>query len=368
MGTMRREISLDTWRGLMLALMAVSHLGGPIGESVRSQLGFTSSAEGFVLLSGVMCGLVYSRYGRTALRPMFERLWRRAATIYGHHIGVLLILFGYMTTLAVAAPDFAAYFRQTALAVFVEHPQAGLGVALLGLLQPQNIGILGIYIVYVALAPFVLMQFMRGRAWLVFAISAALWLFAQAGGSTALAARLPGREFMTFSAFDLFAWQVAFVAGCYVGWRRWRGEEILPWLSRSAFLTAAAVAAVLFVVRHWGPPVDPADIGGATNLTRLGWLRVINTAAIALAIYGFARFHSLELRNGWLALLGAHSLQVFCFHALAIYLAYPVLWRIHSLGTGAGLAAAALFVGSLSIPAVLHARFKASAVRRPAAA
>jgi hypothetical protein len=368
MAAMRREVSLDTWRGSMLVLMAVAHLGGPLGMGVRYQLGFTSSAEGFVLLSGVMCGLVYSRYSRPSMRLMFERLWRRAATIYAYHVGVLLLLFGYVMTLAIVAPNVAVYFESSNLQLFLDRPLTGLGIAVLGLLLPENIGILGIYVVYVAVAPFILMQFIRGRVWLVFAISAAVWLFAQCGGSTALGRQLPRHDLMVFGSFDVFAWQAAFVAGCYVGWRRSRGEEILPWLGRPVFIAAAAAAAMLFVIRHWGPHLGPADLGGAMNLGRLGWLRIVNTAAIALAVYGAARYHSLEFRNGWLALLGAHSLQVFCFHAVAIYLAYPVLWRVHSAGLAADIAVTALFVASLGIPAVLHARIKAQSASRPAAA
>src|SRR5690348_354614 len=104
MAAMQREISLDAWRGLMLVDMAVYHLGGPIAASVRQLFGYVSAAEGFVFLSGVMCGLVYTRYSRISLREMFERLWRRAWTIYRYHVGVLLILLVFVTVLSVVEP------------------------------------------------------------------------------------------------------------------------------------------------------------------------------------------------------------------------------------------------------------------------
>lgn len=365
---MRREISLDTWRGLMLVLMAVSHLGGSLGESVSYQLGYTSSAEGFVLLSGVMCGLVYSRYSRISTGLMFQRLWRRAATIYAYHVAVLLILFGYVTTLAIAAPGVAAYFDRTNLSVFLEAPLLGILISLLGLLLPDNIGILGIYVAYMALAPVILMQFIRGRAWLVFAISGSVWLLAQLGLGTELGEMLPARRHIVLGAFDVFAWHVIFVAGCYVGWRRSIGADILPRHGRAIFVAAATAALVLFIMRHWGPVLGKTDLGGAVNLARVGWLRVINTAVLAIAIYGLARYLSLELKVGWLALLGAHSLQVFAFHAVVLYVLYPVLWRVHKVGLGADIAAATLFVASLSIPALAHGWYRGRAAGKPATA
>lgn len=365
---MRREISLDTWRGLMLILMAVAHLEGRLGEAVRYQLGFLSSAEGFVFLSGVMCGLVYARYSRTSMRLMFERLWRRALTIYSYHVAVLLILFGYVTALALIAPGVAPYFEQTDLSVFLDRPFAGLIVAMLCLLLPKNIGILGIYVVYVAVAPLILALFIKGRAGLVFAASGLIWLFAQFGGGVAVARMLPGHDLMVFGAFDVFGWQLVFVAGCYIGWRRADGKELLSERARPLFFAAAAATLAFFIIRHWGPALGRADLGGANSLARVGWLRVINTAAFALTVYGVARFYGFELRIRFAALLGAHSLQVFCFHALIIYFAYPVLWRLYALGLGAELVAATLFVASLGVPAVLHARHRAMVSPRLAAA
>jgi hypothetical protein len=170
---------------------------------------------------------------------------------------------------------------------------------------------------------------------------------------------------MHFGAFDVFGWQAIFVAGCYVGWRRSNDRDVFPWLTRPVFLALAAITVVLFIQRHWGPVLGPQDLWGATNLGRLGWLRLINTAVFALTVYGVARVYGREMRNRWLALLGAHSLQVFCFHALVLYLLYPALWRIHEQGLGVDVAAAAVFVATMGIPARLHAYLKG---RRAAAA
>ncbi len=363
---MHREVALDAWRGLMLVVMAVNHLGGPMGAWLRQLFGYVSAAEGFVFLSGIMCGLVYTRYSRVSLGLMFERLWQRAWTIYRYHVAVLLVLLGFVMALSATEPRLAAYYATSDLAVLLDHPAEGLVASLLCLYLPRLIGILGLYVVYVAVAPFILMLFIRGRAVLAFAISGALWLFAQIGGSAALAGLLPGQAYLELGTFDAFGWQILFVAGCYIGWRRCNGLDVLPQFSPGLFFGALAFATMLFALRHWGPPLAASDAGGAVDLLRLGWLRVLNTAAVVVVIYGLARLYAVVLTSPWLALLGRNSLQVFCFHSLVIYAGWPVLWRLHSLGDFVDAASVVVFAASLSLPALFYERRRTAT--RPAIA
>jgi hypothetical protein len=268
----------------------------------------------------------------------------------------------FVTALSFAEPRLAAYYVESDLAGYLDNPAESLAAALLCLHLPRYIGILGLYVVYVASAPFILMLFFKGRTPLAFAISGALWLFAQVGGSAALASFLPGQAYMEFGTFDAFGWQILFVAGCYFGWRRCNGLDVLPQMSPGLLLGALAVAIPIFVLRHWAP-LAADDFWGATDLMRLGWLRVIDTAAVVAIIYGVARLYAAELNSAWLALLGRHSLQVFCFHSLVIYAGWPVLWRRHTLGDLSALADAAamvLFVASLILVALFCERRRAA--------
>lgn len=47
----------------MLVLMTVTHLPSRLTDPLGQPFGFVSAAEGFVLLSALMAGLVYSRTG-----------------------------------------------------------------------------------------------------------------------------------------------------------------------------------------------------------------------------------------------------------------------------------------------------------------
>ncbi len=62
---------LDALRGLMLVLMLSTHLPTNFGIPTSQPLGFVSAAEGFVMLSAYMAGLVYTqRYLRHGLQSM----------------------------------------------------------------------------------------------------------------------------------------------------------------------------------------------------------------------------------------------------------------------------------------------------------
>ena len=364
---MRREISLDCWRGLMLVIMALVHLRGLPAEYVGEISGFASAAEGFVFLSGVMCGLVYGRYGNTDPGKMRARCWHRAWTIYAYHLGTLVLLLMLVLLESLWSGDLAHYYRKTDLALFVDDPlRAIVAVALLAL-QPTHFDILALYVVLMALAPAMLAAFASGRAAEMFGISIALWCAAQLGVGAWIAARLPVDADLRLGDFDLLAWQLLFVAGGYFGWRRAMRLPVLPAIPAAVFHSAAILVALLFLVRHGVIDVPLATLVDAERaLTRpeLGWLRLLNFGLIVFVVYAIAARYGLELRNSWLALLGGHSLQVYAFHAFVLYLAVPFRWRIAAWGTGAELLFDALFVAGLTIPALAHRAWRETVRRR----
>ncbi len=56
---MKRYWEIDALRGLMLVLMTVTHLPTRLTDPLGQPFGFVSAAEGFVLLSAFVAGLVY---------------------------------------------------------------------------------------------------------------------------------------------------------------------------------------------------------------------------------------------------------------------------------------------------------------------
>lgn len=57
----QRDGGLDLLCGLMPGAMAINHITSHLQVLTDHPLGYTSSAEGFVFLSGLVAGLVYAR-------------------------------------------------------------------------------------------------------------------------------------------------------------------------------------------------------------------------------------------------------------------------------------------------------------------
>ena len=93
---------VDALRGLMLVLMTLTHLPTRVASPAGQPFGFVSAAEGFVLLSGFMAGMVYAtrerREGEQRMRAAFyQRVWK----IYLCQAALLLFLFSVVALIAV---------------------------------------------------------------------------------------------------------------------------------------------------------------------------------------------------------------------------------------------------------------------------
>ena len=78
----QRYWEVDALRGLMLVLMTVTHLPTRLTDPLGQPFGFVSAAEGFVLLSAFMSGLVYSRLGyRDGVDAMRTAFLQRALSL-----------------------------------------------------------------------------------------------------------------------------------------------------------------------------------------------------------------------------------------------------------------------------------------------
>ena len=82
-----RDLRFDTLRGLFLICMTVNHLPTEIRTVTDQSLGLFSAAEGFVFLSGLVCGWVYTRKLRNGgPHGLWNAALNRAKSIYTWHI------------------------------------------------------------------------------------------------------------------------------------------------------------------------------------------------------------------------------------------------------------------------------------------
>lgn len=329
----RRLWQIDALRGLMLALMTLTHmptvLAGPAGQP----FGFVSAAEGFVLLSGFMAGMVYAGRARhEGMLRMRSAFYHRVGKVYLCQVGLLLFLFSVVALIALL-------LRQDAITglmdYYLEDPLHAVVGSLLLIYNPPLLDILPIYVLFMLISPLLLRHGIRNGWDGILAISAALWLAAQFKlGGWAYEALAPAAGIRVSlhhtGAFDVLAWQFLWVLGLWMGARRKMqlstARLVFPhWIVG----TAITIAALFFVWRHVGGQV-PLPHNASLNMLfdkwQLGPLRMLNLFALLVLLVRYGPWLSARLPRGRaLEKMGAASLPVFCAHVVLALLALAVL-------------------------------------------
>jgi hypothetical protein len=348
---MGRDWRIDTLRGYFLVCMTLGHFSNPLAPFTEYTFGYASSPDGFVFLSGLVSSWVYlPLQEKRGTKAMAAKVYRRAATIYLTHLALVM------------AGIFAALHLATASRGGVQAWHTFVSGALLTN-QAGFDRILPMYVVFLACTPAIFKQFTSGRAWVVGAISVILWTASQFGlGDWTTGAIAPEH-----GNFNVFAWQAYFVAGQYLGWTGTQLSDNGLRNSRKSrtLLAVSAIAALLLMAdRHLGlfgispwlrfsghPDHNPVRFIDAACLGYLIW-RIPRGVDIALIKLRFFQF---------LNLLGRHSLQVFAFSMLLTRFEAHTIERFP---WETKLVATLLTVFSLSIPALLHERWRETFAKR----
>ena len=365
----RRVTELDALRGVMLLWITATHLPTPLSTWVNQPFGFFAGTEGFIFLSALFTGLISSRITeREGLVAMCRRLWARAGRLYGYHLALLGFAFVIGAPLA-ARGHHPAVHNLLDFYFAAGRTRAYVDAALL-LYRPPLLDILPVYIVFLALTPFALLLGARlRRGWsYAFAGGIALWLLAQVGLrsfthdllASGLGLQIPLNQ---AGAFDLWAWQLWWLIGLWLGVRWARGDLRLDDGARRLAVPAAIVSGSFLVLRY-------AQLEGALALGKSAWLldkwslgpgRIVDAAAVAaLAIRFRSALKPLAIQP--LVMLGKASLEVFCVHLLCVFSALIILGDRPIIR---GWGAVALVMASWSAM-LLTAALVARGRRRPA--
>jgi hypothetical protein len=315
---MVRRSELDVLRGLLLLTMALTHLPTRVSAYANQPLGFVSAAEGFVFLSAFLAGNVHATAlltdGAAAVR---SRFLTRALRLYAYHL--LLLLFAFTIAASFAALTGRPALRNL-LAFYFDSPFVAIVGAPLLLYQPPLFDILPMYIVFLALTPPLLAVALRQPRRNVLVLSALLWSFAQLGGRQLVHSAV-GAIVDTHippeasGAFDLFAWQLLWVLGLWLG-SNFGGRSLRSAVPAWLLPTAVGVAGVFLLWRHGVGGLDPSPFARALDKWSLGALRLVNFAALAVVVSQLALPLLRWAHVGVLSLLGRASLQVFSAHLL----------------------------------------------------
>jgi hypothetical protein len=354
---------LDALRGLMLVWITGTHLPTILSTYVNQPLGYFAATEGFIFLSALFTGRIYFRIAeRDGYGAMWRKLWMRTGKLYCYQL--LLLAFAFVIEAPIAAHgnrpavhnllDF--YFSAGRARAFLD--------AALMVYRPPLLDILPIYIILLAFTPFAIVLGARFGWKYVLTGGITLWLLAQFGlrsfayhvMTRAFGLQVPLNE---MGAFDLWAWQLWWLVGLWLG-VRWAKDNLH--LDRVKQLTIpAAIVAVFFLALRY------AQVHGVVAFGKAGVLfdkwdfgagRMIDFTAIAvLAI----RFRALlrPLATKTLVMLGQASLPVFCVHLLCVFGALTIMGNAPMLH---GWKAVAVVLASLSA-LLLTARIAAN--RRP---
>jgi hypothetical protein len=327
-----RDVELDFLRGVAMFFVVVNHITLPSAYRLVTveRIGPVTGAEIFVLLSGVVLGLVYrARLARTGWRPVVERLLRRALKLYVVSVAVVASVYALARIPGVDGSVLTTWTDERTGRRYDLYP--GDGLDFLGNLLtleagPAQFNVMGLYVVMLLTAPVLLWLMTRRLTLVVLALSWALYVF----HSLAPADLLPSQS---ENAFPVLAWQLLFVNGAVVGFHRDAVLRFMRTRSGRVVLGVAGFGFALFVFYAWNSPwayvPDEARLGLIPEGTydeiygRLFERRALGVGRLAALACAVVVLYALLVRFrgrvgpalGWFFVpLGAATLYVFIIH------------------------------------------------------
>jgi hypothetical protein len=322
-----RRWEIDALRGLMLVLMTLTHLPTRLTTPLGQPFGFVSAAEGFVLLSAYMAGLVYGRLAwRKSVVEMERAFWKRALKVYWCQAATLGFLFTVIAFIGVKVEQPAV---TDLMSFYLQRPFVALISGLMLIYEPPLLDILPLYVLFMLVSPWVLALALRHGWWPVMATSALLWVLAQFGlgqwiydGTTTLV-RVPV-PFHETGSFATYGWQFLWMIGLWMGASR-NAPDARPFVFPNAVLVGAVFVGVTCMVWRHKVGQAPFEANEQLNMLfdkwQLGPLRLLDLIALTVLTIRFGPPLTRRLpRQHYLETLGKASLPVFCAHLVVVLL------------------------------------------------
>ena len=370
---LQRLPELDALRGLFLVWMTLTHLPTRYSDFVNQPFGYVSSAEGFVFMSALLIGRLYIRKLIEDPAHVWSHLWKRSFKIYAYHMFLLAFAF-------TIAASWAVHHHRAAITnllnFYLNHPGVAITGSIFLIYCPPLLDILPMYVMFLFLTPLFLSAAVRLGWRTVLAASALIWLLAQFGMRDIVHnwvvhfthLQIPLQE---TGAFNLFAWQMVWIVGLWLGARSAQHDVPLKLVPRWGIALSAAVCIFFVAIRHgWlGPHLNEQALGLLLDKWQIGPLRVLNIAAFLIVFYWLRKYVRMAVAREPFLTLGKASLQVFCAHLLFVFGGLALLYGEMEQLTGitAILLLAVTFV-SLFLVAANEVRKKSRAKKAAASA
>ena len=384
---MKRLDIIDGMRGYFLVFMLINHLifagGYWLVEINHRQLAFVEDAQGFVFLSGLLIGMVYARkmqkQGYAAGRDL---IWARAFELYRYAMGTVFVILVAQMLLPNA-------YRVWENWLAYSHFDDPLRLSLIGgfLFQPTFMDILPQYIVYMLFAPLAVWYCVQGRYGTVALASLLIWTAGQLGLQRLVTE--PVNEWMLRTdgepiraSFNLLGWQLVFFTGLIAGvltatgridWHRIfkPSDTVIPGLALTIclfFLPLRLLTAhdllpqymldkfATMEIRADFGPVYAMNFAGVALL--IAWVLIAGPYHRAAWVRKAAALLTGLFTLRYLRLLGRHSLHIYVWHVLIVYMVYYLDGRTPMLSQLTKTTIAAVALALLSLPALWRERDK----------
>ncbi|MBU0655038.1 MAG: OpgC domain-containing protein [Gammaproteobacteria bacterium] len=338
-----RDLRLDFMRGFVIPLLFASHFEyfSALMFIGWERIGVVSTAEIFVILSGIVVGMVYGKkVKRDGLNAAIPGLVKRSVDLY--RISVVMILI-------VAAIRYIPWIDSAVITTF-HNPYSGetfqlypamdasiftvISKALLLQIGPHQFQIIGMYVaMFILFTPLVFFMLSKQRVGLLLGLSWVLYLI-NLGANPSI--KPTGAQFEY--AFPILSWQLIYIHGVAAGYYK---QELVAFFSNTDWgkrlLQISIVLALGFMVFAWNHPLDmfpewtqlhfvPPDLflqwyDQYFPKNKIGIGRLINAVVLFVAIYALMTrcWQPINKALGWFLIpLGQASLYVFFIHVFLL--------------------------------------------------
>jgi hypothetical protein len=364
---MGRRLELDAARGLMLVWITLTHLPTVASTYVNQPFGFISAAEGFIFLSALFTGRIYFRIAQhDGYSVMTKKIWMRTLRLYGYH--ALLLVFVFLVAVPIASRGNRPGLHNLLDFYFMVGAKQSVTEAALLIYRPPLLDILPMYIIFLMFTSVALLLAPRWGWKPILGTAVVVWACAQFGFrysehnfmSRFIPTRIPINE---MGSFDLWAWQLLWIAGIWLGIRWAQGDLPIELWAKRAAIPAALIASACFELRHAiSHGLKLGVYEGLFDKWHLGPIRVLNFVAVAtLLIYSQSFMKRLAVRP--LVMLGQSSLQVFCVHLLFCFAGLTMLGNASMLSRWQQVGLLATTLGAMLLTAKLFSKSEAKQER-----